>query len=135
MIGTDEFTNAYRFTFDDFRLSSGPHLVAAVVGLFALSEIFFQIEAGGYLDRPNVKRLRISFIGLRLLLRHKVNLLRSSLIGTFFGAIPGAGGDVSAFISYAAAKKLARPEENMAKAPRAASWPPNPRTMAAAAAP
>lgn len=111
MIGTDEFTNAYRFTFDDFRLSSGPHLVAVVVGLFALSEIFFQIEAGGYLDRPNVQRLRVSFIGLILLFRHKVNLLRSSLIGTFFGAIPGAGGDVSAFISYAAAKKLARPEE------------------------
>jgi len=111
MIGTDEFTNAYRFTFDNFKLSSGPHLVAVVVGLFALSEIFFQVESGGYLVKPNVQRLRISFAALGLLLRHKVNLIRSSLIGTFFGAIPGAGGDVSAFISYAAAKKLARPGE------------------------
>jgi len=111
MMGTDEFTNAYRFTFGDFRLSSGPHLVAVVVGLFALSEMFFQVEAGGYLAQPQVQRLRVSFAALGLLMRHKLNLVRSSFIGTFFGAIPGAGGDVSAFISYAAAKKMARPGE------------------------
>jgi putative tricarboxylic transport membrane protein len=111
MIGTDEFTNAYRFTFGSFNLSSGPHIVSVVVGLFALSEAFFQIESGGYLDRPQVQRLHISFRALRLILHHKVNLIRSALIGTFFGAIPGAGGDVSAFISYATAKKLAGPHE------------------------
>jgi putative tricarboxylic transport membrane protein len=111
MVGTDEFTNAYRFTFGSFNLSSGPHIVAVVVGLFALSEVFFQIESAGFLNRPQVQRLRISFGALRLLIGHKLNLVRSALIGTFFGAIPGAGGDVSAFISYATAKKLARPEE------------------------
>jgi len=111
MIGTDEFTNAYRFTFGNFNLSSGPHVVSVVVGLFALSEVFFQIEGGGFLDRPTVQRLRVSFNAFRLILRHKVNLVRSALIGTFFGAIPGTGGDVSAFISYAAAKKLSRSGE------------------------
>jgi putative tricarboxylic transport membrane protein len=111
-VGTDEFTNAERFTFGSFELSNGPHVVAVVVGLFALSEVFFQIEFGGFADRPNVERLRVSFHALRLLMRHKVNLLRSSLIGTFFGAVPGAGGDVSAFISYAAARKMARPGEH-----------------------
>lgn len=112
MIGTDEFTNAYRFTLDSFRLSSGPHLVAVVVGLFALSEVFFQIQSGNLLARPNVQRLKVTFSALKILARHKANLVRSSLIGTFFGAIPGAGGDVSAFISYATAKKLARAGEN-----------------------
>lgn len=111
MVGTDEFTNAYRFTFGHFNLSSGPHLVAVVVGLFALSEVAFQIETANFLARPRVERLRISFGALSLLLRHKVNLVRSALIGTFFGAIPGAGGDVSAFISYATAKRLADPQE------------------------
>lgn len=42
---------------------------------------------------------------------HKINLVRSSLIGTFLGAIPGAGGDVSAFVSYAVAKRIAKPED------------------------
>jgi len=110
-MGTDQFTNAYRFTFGNFNLSSGPHVVSVVVGLFALSEVFFQIESARFLDRPKVQQLRVSFRALRLIVRHKFNLIRSALIGTFFGAIPGTGGDVSAFISYATAKKLAGPGE------------------------
>lgn len=111
MIGTDEFTNAYRFTFGNFNLTSGPHLVAVVVGLFALSELFYQIEGANYLARPKIEKLKVSFRALRLIAGHKINLLRSALIGTFFGAIPGAGGDVSAFISYAAAKRMASEQE------------------------
>ncbi len=110
-IGTDEFTNAYRFTFGNFNLASGPHIVAIVVGLFALSELFFQIEAGGFLDHPKIQKLKGSFRALRQIIHHKINLVRSALIGTFFGSIPGAGGDVSAFISYAVAKRLSKPEE------------------------
>jgi putative tricarboxylic transport membrane protein len=110
-MGTDEFTNAYRFTFGNFNLTSGPHIVPVVVGLFALSEVFFQIESGNFLARPNIQKLRISFRALRLLTAHKINLVRSALIGTMMGAIPGAGGDVSAFISYAVARRMARPGE------------------------
>ncbi|WP_447926082.1 tripartite tricarboxylate transporter permease [Vreelandella sp. EE27] len=111
MMGTDEFTSAYRFTFGSFHLASGPHLVAVVVGLFALSELFFQIEKGDFLARTKVQKLAISFRALHLVLSHKINLIRSALIGAFFGAIPGAGGDVSAFISYATAKRMAAKEE------------------------
>ena len=46
-----------------------------------------------------------------LTLRHWKNLLRSSTIGAFFGALPGAGGVISSFTSYAVAKAMARPEE------------------------
>ncbi len=110
-MGTDEFTNAYRFTFGNFNLASGPHIVAIVVGLFALSELFFQVESGGFLAHPKIQKLKISFRSLRLIMGHKINLIRSAFIGTFFGSIPGAGGDVSAFISYATAKRLSKPEE------------------------
>jgi putative tricarboxylic transport membrane protein len=110
-IGTDEFTNAYRFTFGNFNLTSGPHIVAVVVGLFALSELFYQVEGGGFLNRPNIQRIAVSFRALRLIVAHRYNVIRSALIGTFFGAIPGAGGDVSAFISYAVARRMAKPEE------------------------
>jgi putative tricarboxylic transport membrane protein len=110
-VGTDQFTNAYRFTFGAFQLTSGPHIVAVVVGLFALSELFFQVQRGGLMDAPRPDPVRISFVGLRLILGHKVNVLRSALIGTGLGAIPGAGGDVGAFISYGVAKRLSAPEE------------------------
>jgi len=110
-MGTDEFTNAYRFTFGNFNLTSGPHIVPVVVGLFALSEVFVQIEGGDLTASPKIQRLRVSFRALRLILAHKVNLVRSAMIGTFMGAIPGAGGDVSAFVSYAVARRLAGPDE------------------------
>ncbi|WP_339757286.1 tripartite tricarboxylate transporter permease [uncultured Hoeflea sp.] len=110
-MGTDEFTNAYRFTFGNFNLTSGPHIVPVVVGLFALSEVFFQIESGNLLASPRIQKLRISFRALRLITSHKLNLIRSSLIGTFLGAIPGAGGDVSAFVSYAVAKRMSKSTE------------------------
>lgn len=110
-VGTDEFTNAYRFTFGMFELTSGPHIVAVVIGLFALSELFFQVQGGGFLDRPRIEPIRVSFRALRLIAGHKVNLIRSALIGTGLGAIPGAGGDVGAFISYAVAKRFSSPGE------------------------
>lgn len=110
-VGTDSFSNAQRFTFGMFELSSGFHIVAIVVGLFALSELVVQIKVGGLLDSPNVPNVQVSLRSIRLLARHWVNLLRSSAIGTFFGALPGAGGVISAFSSYAVAKAQARPNE------------------------
>ncbi|APZ50818.1 tripartite tricarboxylate transporter permease [Salipiger abyssi] len=110
-VGTDEFTQAYRYTFGTINLTSGPNLVAVVVGLFALSELFVQIEGGNFRDRPQIQKLRISFRAFRLIVNHRWNVVRSALLGTGLGAIPGAGGDVSAFVSYAVARRLASEEE------------------------
>lgn len=110
-VGTDAISNAQRFTFGYFELTSGFHIVSVVVGLFAISEIFVQIRTGNLLTKPDVPRVRISLFSVALLFKHWVNLLRSSVIGTFFGSLPGAGGVISAFSSYAVAKAWARPEE------------------------
>lgn len=110
-VGTDSISSATRFTFGMFELSSGFHIVAIVVGLFALSEIVVQIEDGRLLDAPNIPRVRVTFRSTLTLIRHWVNLLRSAAIGTFFGALPGAGGTIAAFSSYAVAKAQARPHE------------------------
>lgn len=110
-VGTDAISNAQRFTFGYFELSSGFHIVSIVVGLFAVSEVLFQVRGGGLTDVPNVPRVRISLFSLVLLFKHPFNLVRSSIIGTFFGSLPGAGGVISAFSSYAVAKAQSRPEE------------------------
>ena len=47
----------------------------------------------------------------RFLFRHRGTLLRSAGIGTFFGALPGAGGMISAFTSYAVARSPSRTPE------------------------
>lgn len=103
-VGMDPFSSAYRFTFGISGLDGGLNIVSIVVGLFALSEMFLQICAGGLTDKPTVPWVRASLGSLGAILVRWTNLLRSSLIGTFFGILPGAGGVISAFTSYAVAK-------------------------------
>ncbi len=103
-IGTDSFSQANRFTFGQYQLLNGFHIVAVVVGLFALSEMFLQVQSGRLDQKPKVQKITVSFNSLFMALRHKTNLLRSSTIGTFFGALPGAGGVMSSFTAYAVAK-------------------------------
>jgi len=110
-IGTDEFSTGYRFTFDSHHMLNGFHIVAVVVGLFAISEMVHQIAGNGLLKKPDINVERPGFGSLFKTLRHWINLLRSSGIGVFFGALPGAGGVISSFTSYAIAKAAAKPEE------------------------
>jgi len=110
-IGMDPFSSVYRFTFGMDQMLGGFHIVAIVVGLFALSEMFMQIEAGRLDLSPRVARVRASLKAGFRAMRHGVNLVRSSVIGTFFGALPGAGGVISAFTAYAVTKSVSRQPE------------------------
>jgi putative tricarboxylic transport membrane protein len=110
-IGTDSFSTGYRFTFGSHNMLNGFHIVAVVVGLFAVSEMAHQIMGKDLLSKPDVKVVRPGFGSIVLTLRHWKNLIRSSGIGVFFGALPGAGGVISSFTSYAVAKAASKPEE------------------------
>jgi putative tricarboxylic transport membrane protein len=110
-VGTDVFTTGYRFTFGNFNLLNGFHIVPVVVGLFAVSEMVFLIMKKGLMEKPDIKVFRASFRTVILTLKHYGNLLRSSVLGAFFGAIPGAGGVTSSFAAYALAKTMAKPGE------------------------
>ena len=110
-IGTDEFSTGYRFTFGSHHMLNGFHIVAVVVGLFAISEMAYQIAGKDLLSKPDVKVARPGFTSVLTTFKHWKNLIRSSGIGVFFGALPGAGGVISSFSSYAIAKAWAKPEE------------------------
>jgi putative tricarboxylic transport membrane protein len=110
-IGTDSFSTGFRFTFGSHNMLNGFHIVAVVVGLFAISEMAHQIMGKDLLSKPDVKVARPGFGSIVLTLRHWKNLIRSSAIGVFFGALPGAGGVISSFTSYAVAKAASKPEE------------------------
>ncbi len=110
-VGTDEFSTGFRFTFGSHNLLNGFHIVAVVVGLFAISEMATQMLGRDLLKTPDVKVARPGFGTIILTLKHYGNLIRSSAIGTFFGAIPGAGGVISSFTSYAIAKAWSKPDE------------------------
>ncbi len=90
---------------------NGFHIVAVVVGLFAISEMVFQMTNPDLLSKPKLEIAKPNFRSIIQVLRHWKNLIRSSVIGVFFGSLPGAGGDISSFSSYAVAKSFAKPEE------------------------
>lgn len=110
-IGTDPFTGYDRFTFGFGNLMGGIRLVALLVGLFAISEMFIQIKKGGLNVKPDIKVFRPSFSTVLVVIKNFRNLFRSSFIGTFIGALPGTGAVTASFISYAMAKSSSREPE------------------------
>ncbi|WP_136443779.1 tripartite tricarboxylate transporter permease [Pacificoceanicola onchidii] len=110
--GADKFSQYNRFTFGTDALLGGFHIVAVIVGLFAFSEMFLEIERGGLDEKKDGQAGRVPFFkSLGALVPRWKNLLRSSTVGTLFGILPGAGGVISSFTSYAIAKSNAGPDE------------------------
>lgn len=115
LVGLDPIVGTRRFTFGVFELDGGIDLVAGLIGIFALTEIFLQAEQLiiGYdsyviVHSNNPEDLKVSF---REMLEQKTNLIRSSLIGIFVGLLPGIGESTAAFFSYGLAKNASKHPE------------------------
>jgi putative tricarboxylic transport membrane protein len=113
-VGTDPISGAERFTFNITPLSDGFMLIPALIGLFALSEVFVAIE------QRNFKVVRLDGVGaawprLRDYWKLKFVALRSSLIGTLIGIFPGAGAIIAAYISYDISRRLSKEPEQYGK--------------------
>src|SRR5699024_5475686 len=87
-IGLDPVEGAYRFTFNISYLMSGIHIVPAVVGLFAVAEIFNQMEKGAspISGDAEIKKEKFS---LKDMFPYKKTVLKSSIIGVIVGMVPG----------------------------------------------
>ncbi|MQA03424.1 MAG: tricarboxylic transporter [Streptosporangiales bacterium] len=114
-VGRDLLTGETRFTFDILFLEDGLDFVAVLIGLFALSEAMSLLLEP---NRPPEERklgARAHWAQIRkgvgLCLRYPRILLQSSVIGTICGIIPGVGGSIAGFMSYAAAKQSAKDGE------------------------
>ena len=108
-IGLDPISGNTRFNFTS-DLMSGVPLLPALIGLFALSEVFFMMETI-YKKPPEMKEVpKISLAG-DLFRGMGKNLARSSIIGYVVGVVPGAGATIASITSYAEAKRAAKDPE------------------------
>ncbi len=108
-VGYDAIHGVPRFTFDIPALYDGISYVAILIGLFGLTEIMKVLPQREHTPIPeNVGRAIPSF---DLLLKSMPAALRSGLIGTIVGAIPGAGANIAGFLAYDIGRRRARPEE------------------------
>jgi putative tricarboxylic transport membrane protein len=127
-IGMDPMMGSIRLTFGISSFRGGIPLIPLLVGVFAVSELLVQFgkecarlsgekmakmeeharELVGYdpaKDRMNWKIYWSTF---------KATLLGSGM-GTFIGALPGAGSSLAAFMSYGLARKLSKRQEEFGK--------------------
>ena len=112
MIGTDQATSFHRFSFGTTVLTRNLKNVPILLGLFAVPEFMRMLEADAAERRIAATDLRPRFPKLKEVARYWSTYLKSSVIGTLIGALPGAGADIAAWISYSEAKRSARkPEE------------------------
>jgi len=101
-----------RFTFGSTELLGGIGLIPLMIGMFAISEIIrYAVDVNPEImivDQPigNV------FKGMwRLTVKYPMQILRGSALGTLVGALPGAGADIAAWMSYAISKKFSKEPE------------------------
>jgi TctA family transporter len=111
-VGIDITLGYPRFTFGSIELLNGVNFIPAMIGLFGVSEVIrsvMQAELAYPIARVRAEKI---FSGMfKMFKRYKVNVLRSGLLGTFIGILPGAGADIAAWIAYAVSKRSSKEPE------------------------
>ena len=112
-VGIDITTGYPRFTFGSIELMGGIGFIPAMIGLFGLSEAFKSALSPENFKTPTItEKIRISFASVgHILYKYKLLIIRSSIIGNVIGALPGAGADIAAWVSYGMAKKMSNRSE------------------------
>ena len=114
MIGVDGSTGLTRFTGGNLHLFDGIDFLVAIVGLFAITEIFVFIESHGKETAIGVKLEKIS-IPVKDIIYTRWTILRGSLIGFVAGLLPGAGASIGSFLAYMSEKAIVKDNSQFGK--------------------
>ena len=113
MVGQEGIHAYQRFAYGNTDLAGGFGLLPALVGAFGFAEILQVMKNRDYQTvRGASDRILPS---LRELAANSRNILRSGLIGTFMGLLPGVGEDMGAWASYAAARRASKNKAKFGK--------------------
>ena len=129
-VGTDVNSGTMRFTFGMLELADRVELVALALGVFGVADFLLSVNRMHALHSSvNMK------LGLRDMMPAAADMkrafwpmVRGTLVGVVFGAMPGTGPTVTTFISYALERRISRNPERFGQgalegvaAPEAAS--------------
>ena len=104
-VGIDPNSAVPRFTFGQLELLDGMDFVVVTIGLFAVSEVFLELEKTevgrgitGTLDSVRVTTTEV--------LDTAWTMIRASVVGFLVGVLPGAGGTIASFLAYSTEQRL-----------------------------
>jgi putative tricarboxylic transport membrane protein len=114
-IGFNRVIGGVRFTFGSSYLWDGIKLIPAVIGLFAIAQaIDLAVKGVPIAEKAQLVRGSV-WEGIKSVPKNKWVFLRSSIIGTLIGVIPGVGGAVANWLAYGQAVQMSKEPESFGK--------------------
>ena len=109
VVGLENPAGAPRYTFGNADLMGGIPMIPLMIGMFAVSEILRFAVTVVKPEMATERPFGNVFKGMwTLLKKYPLQLFRGSALGTAVGALPGAGADIAAWMSYAMSKRFSK---------------------------
>ena len=117
MPGIESATGQTRLTLGFTELNDGFQLLPVLIGLFAVNQILADICSSG--EATPSERIHASGARIQIsdFAKHGVNLVRSSIVGTWIGLLPGIGANIGSVAAYSVAKSVSRSPEKFGASP------------------
>jgi putative tricarboxylic transport membrane protein len=116
-IGIAPIGGEVRFTFGSTSMQGGFNLIVILIGLFCIPELLSMVFKGvkNHQAIEYKRRKGVLWETTQKVLSKPLNLIRSSIIGTVVGILPGAGGNIANLVSYNEAKRASKEPETFGK--------------------
>ncbi len=111
VVGADVNTGTIRFTLGSAELQNGLNLVAVTMGLFGVAEFLKNFNATRFVGSSTKISFRDMWPNKKELKQGFFPMIRGTLVGALFGAMPGTGPSISTFVAYAFEKKISKTPE------------------------
>ena len=114
-VGTDQTSGVQRFTFGSMDLLDGLSFVMLAMATFAITEGMLMVlkrqDTTGVFKAENLASISDLKVTKQEFKKIAPTIARSSILGFFIGALPGAGATLGSFLSYGMERNLAKPED------------------------
>ncbi len=114
-VGTDQTSGVQRFTFGSLDLLDGLSFVMLAMATFAITEGLIMVlkrqDTTGVFKAENLAGISDLKVTKKEFKKIGPTIARSSLLGFFIGALPGAGATLGSFLSYGMERNLAKPAD------------------------
>lgn len=120
-IGLDPVRSTQRLTFGEMNLYDGLPLIPIAIGGLALASVLSEMldmsrdQGKDAFDLQQSKSGEQTHLPAREFFSYWKTIIRSSMIGSFVGMLPGLGVTLAAFLSYGAARRASPNGQNFGK--------------------
>jgi putative tricarboxylic transport membrane protein len=107
-VGMDIVAGKERFTLGIETIAGGFDLVPIIMGLFGISEVLLNIERSGETREVFKTKIKGLLPTKQDWKDSSGSIVRGSILGFLLGVLPGGGGTIASFLSYAIEKRVAK---------------------------